>query len=451
MNKNKIILISIIILIFFSAFTIPTIIFITSVNSEPTWLYSTSDEVNSVDLSSNGDNIVANGMINGISVRRVLFFNKDSSIPDWDYQIDAYPSPGMLVAISPDGNYIAATDFYERIFLFEASSGIPLWNFTTVGPIETIALSDDGSYIVVGGHVGSTSTSNLYLFNRYSSTPLWSTTVGGSHVDISSDGNYIVSASTDTMHLFHRSSPIPIVNYTAPTHIYSIAMSSDGNYTAVGYHDYDIALYQTFLASPLWNYHTDGFIRDVDINEDGNYIVAGSSDDNVYLFHKSNSLPVWSYQTDDEVWAVSISEDANYIVAGSDDNDIYLFHKSESNPIAIISTSGNVRTVQISNDGNYFTGGNVEGEIYLVNRNIPYLKTDLIDLYMIFIQYFSIISALSITGIIILIYTIRAIRKRRKVYEQEVIEEEKIAIEFIDSLDKKYKKWEEEDEIKKKE
>ncbi|MFW9938627.1 MAG: WD40 repeat domain-containing protein [Candidatus Thorarchaeota archaeon] len=448
---NKKLLTIIIIFVFFSSFTIPTLILIIKANSTSTWKTLISCEVHSIDISSNGDSVVANGFITGNS-RRVLFFNRDSSIPVWDYPIYTHPSSDMLVAISADGNYVAATDLYERIFLFEALSGKLLWNFTTAGPIMTIAISSDGSYIVTGGNVGTTSTTNLYLFNKSSATPMWNKTGGGSHVDISSNGDYIVSAGTDTMYLFHRSSPTPIVNYTAPHLIYSIAMSSDGNYTAVGYHDYNISLYQSFSNSSLWNYHTDGFIRDLDISNDGSYIVAGSSDDNVYLFHKSDPIPIWAYRTEEEVWSVSISEDANYIVAGSDDNNIYLFHKSEPNPIETIITSGNVRAVQISDDGNYFTGGNLYGEIYKINRNIPYFKDYYIPgLFLIFIQYYSIISFLSITGISILLFTRKAIRKRRKVYEQEAIEEKKLAIEFTETLDKTFKKWEDEDEIKKKE
>ncbi|TFG04093.1 MAG: hypothetical protein EU539_11555 [Promethearchaeota archaeon] len=452
--KKKIIVVGLGVLILGSVLIIPTIIIISMANNPPSWIYTTDDEVASVDISANGEWIVANSIpITTLpSPRNLMVFKKESATIQWTFPISAYPSSGMRVAISADGNYIAATDFYETIYLFDTTSGTQLWNYTTTGAISTIAISHNGDYIAVGGHVGPTSTTRIYLFNKLSPIPIWNTTDFGYQVDISSNGEYIISANTEDMYLFHRSSANPVVNYSIPlssTLIYSAVISSDASRVAVGYHDYHLAVYPQLVETQSWNYHTNGFIYDVDISGDGSYIVAGSGDDNVYLFDSMSSIPLWTYQTGDEVWSVAISEDGNYIVAGSDDDSIYLFNRNFSSPLEIVSTNGNIRTVEISDNGRYSIAGNSEGEIFFLDRDNPYFTIDYLSFYMTFIQYYAIISALMIAGLVISTFTLRAIRKRREVYKEEILEEERLSIEFIESLDKEYKKWDEKNGTKK--
>ena len=87
--------------------------------------------------------------------------------------------------------------------------------------------------------------------------------------------------------------------------------------------------------SPEWKYETGWAVYSVAISSDGNYIVAGSGDDYVYFFDKNGNL-LWKYKTEGNVHSVAISADGNYIVAGSGGTDsnlnhygyVYLFDKN---------------------------------------------------------------------------------------------------------------------------
>ena len=63
----------------------------------------------------------------------------------------------------------------------------------------------------------------------------------------------------------------------------------------------------------------------VAISADGEYIAVGSGDNKVYLFGKDNSTQLWNYTTGSYVSSVAISADGEYIAAGSKDNAVYLF------------------------------------------------------------------------------------------------------------------------------
>ena len=78
------------------------------------------------------------------------------------------------VAISADGEYIAAGNADPEVTLFAKDSSTPLWSYTAGGDVRSVAISADGEYIVAGSW-----DDKVYLFGKDSSTPLWSYTTGG--------------------------------------------------------------------------------------------------------------------------------------------------------------------------------------------------------------------------------------------------------------------------------
>ena len=132
-------------------------------------------------------------------------FNEKSSIklsspgktPLWNYTTKGSVNQ---VAISSDGNYIAAGSNDNKTYLFDKSTSTPIWNYTIGGEVESIALSSDGNYIAAG--TGGLDN-KVYLFQRSSNIPIWNYSTGGviNSIAISSNGNYIVAASKD-LYLF---------------------------------------------------------------------------------------------------------------------------------------------------------------------------------------------------------------------------------------------------------
>ena len=86
-----------------------------------------------------------------------------------------------------------------------------MWTYSAGQNVNDVDISANGSYIVA-----SSWDSNVYLFNKTSSTPEWSYSAGDQMYDvsISDDGEYIVAGSRDYYsYFFHRSSNTPIWDY----------------------------------------------------------------------------------------------------------------------------------------------------------------------------------------------------------------------------------------------
>jgi WD40 repeat protein len=81
-------------------------------------------------------------------------------------------------------------------------------------------------------------------------------------------------------------------------------------------------------ANSIWSYTTGEILFSVAISSDGQYIAAGGKDNKTYLFSKDSSTPLWNYTTGGWVRTVAISSNGQYITAGSDDGKIYLFDKT---------------------------------------------------------------------------------------------------------------------------
>ncbi len=213
----------------------------------------------------------------------------------------------------------------------EADAGKePKWNYNTGDGVRSVAISKDGEYIAAGSW-----DNNVYLFDKDSSTPLWSYTTGNDvySVAISADGEYIVAGTYDDgVYFFDKDSSTPLWNYTTGSEVESVAISADGEYIAAGstHPDKKVYLFDKDSSTPLWNYTTEDYVWSVAISADGEYIVAGSADAKIRLFDKDNSAPLWSYTAGHYVNSVAISADGEYITAGSNDDKVYLFGKNSS-------------------------------------------------------------------------------------------------------------------------
>jgi WD40 repeat protein len=286
--------------------------------------------------------------------------------PKWSYTAEGWRVNS--VSISADGEYIATGSEDYGVYLFDKDSSTPLWSYETGMPVLSVAISADGEYIAAGSeHDG-----NVYLFDKDSSTPLLNYSTGDSvfSVDISADGEYIVAGSTDgKVYLFNKDSGTLLWNYSTGVNVWSVAISADGDYIVAGSDDDKVYLFGKDSSTPLWNYTVGDRVNTVSISADGEYVVAGSNDNSVYLFDKDSGTLLWSYSTGGIVNSVAISADGEYITAGSESNKVYLFGKDSSTPLWSYTTAGNaVNSVAISADGEYIMSGSDDHRVYLFDK-----------------------------------------------------------------------------------
>ncbi|KKL92117.1 hypothetical protein LCGC14_1887900, partial [marine sediment metagenome] len=241
-----------------------------------------------------------------------------------------------------------------------------------------LAMSSDGKYIVTIGGIGK----DIYLFNRSSSTPLWIYSANNwiYSLAISSDGNYIIAGgdteAAENVYFFNTSNSLdPLLwSYKAIGDILGLSISSNNSQIAVVTEYWDIYFFNKSSSTPMQIWSASGDVNTIRFSSNGEYIVAGGRDNNVYLYHWSNPTPVWNYTTEGRVNSVAISSDENYIVAGGESvvlgdiiGKVYFFEKSSSTPLWNYTFKGSVHSVVFSSDGKYFVVGSL-GENW--NRKI---------------------------------------------------------------------------------
>jgi hypothetical protein len=332
-----------------------------SSNSTPLWIYNTGINFAAVDISADGNYIVAGSYDNFL-----YLFNKNSSTPIWSYDGGA---DIRRVSISADGNYIAAST-YQKLCFFERTSSVPLW--IRSGGIDNIDMSSNGTYIV-------TETGNYVIFfNKTSSTPLWSYNTGEGiyEVAISADGSYMVACNgrdKDRVYLFHKSSSIPLWDYKAGQNVYSVDISSDGNYIIAGTGYRTVHLFERTNPTPIQNYDTPASAVSVSISSDGSYFTAGTdwgSDDRLFFYDKISNESIWDYPVSG-VNSVVISENGKYIALASGNTQLSLIYTCPPNPPSLTSDAGNPET-----DGSFNLSWSISGNFakFAIYTNTDYIN-----------------------------------------------------------------------------
>lgn len=239
----------------------------------------TGDNSYRVSISGDGQYIAIsnpNEYTNGGSVR---FYYYDSYINDWSltdqftYHYNTNIYGGKSIAISADGmwaavslphtnksSYIGQVNIYQR-------SGSPFWSYhSTIYPMdaglgyvtqtsfgECVAISEDGSRVVIGDHMISSYSGVVAVMEYNSSSGLWqlvgSVIYGqgtgnprfGVRVSISSDGNQIVASTENSNYVkaYEYASGTwsalgnDIVGVSAIGR-YDVRFSGDGNFLVIG-------------------------------------------------------------------------------------------------------------------------------------------------------------------------------------------------------------------------
>jgi len=250
-------------------------------SNKPLWSYMAS--VYTVSISSSGEYIALGtfgGESNHAKGDSVFLFKKESNKPLWQYK-----SEGNIhaLSISSDGNFVAAGDHCpsRRAFLFSKESNKPLFSYVTSkgSPVWTSAISSDGKYIVYGLD-GSDGFNNLFFFSSDKKEPLWAYPAKGwiRSVAISDNGKYLVAGSGEGhyVYLFDRNSAQPIWKYQAQNKVGCVDISANGDYFVAGSKDKKIYFFSKKDHHPLWSYQAKEWINTVAISADGNYLVAGT-------------------------------------------------------------------------------------------------------------------------------------------------------------------------------
>lgn len=368
----------------------------------------------SIAISQDG-NYIAAAKSNG-----VFLFSRSNPNPLWNYD-QAYSMD--VVDISYDGNYIVAGSWEGKLYLFNKFSSQPMWIYDAGygNSIIDVEISSDGAYIATSIYQVGT-----FLFQKESPIPLWNVT-GNTNMALSANGNYLAISTYSILFLYNTSNSVPLWSFSdADNSAIDPAISSTGEYILISNHSSSthtcsLMLFNYLSSTPIWSFEM-GYevqIMGIDISFDGNYIIAGTTPDNegrVYLFNKSDSIPLWDYKLGwFSSWStLKFSGDGEFILISEELSGFSLFHRSSSIPIwstpygyyGSISSSGKEIAVFELN------------KLFFFNSDNPILIEDF------FISYIIIFSLLGVISGFLLLFLLTKRHQRKKLLKEELIQRE---------------------------
>jgi len=311
-----------------------------------------------------------------------------------------YPSDTLDIAISKDGQYVAAVgkfwsdkwgDTVGQIRFYGRSSGTPLWTWTTEDfstgeKFFSVAISADGDSVVAGGM--------LHLFYwkdarsiRGAQEPTWqglnvvTDNLEGRCLDISDDGNYVVycgpredygiiyywsDAKTKT-----GSTVSATWDYSADDFFHAVDLSSSGDYVAAGFGS-NVGYWKNARTltgdpqNPDWiSTRPNDLVVDLAVSDDGNYVAAAARLDSIYYWSGASHLSgdpssTWEGKLETDFTSIDMSSDGDSVVAGTGHGEVHFWDGAttltDTPPPAWTATTksgGRIEDVEINDAGTY--------------------------------------------------------------------------------------------------
>ena len=345
---------------------------------EPLWIYETNHTVWSVAISADGQYVAA-----GNDGGEIYLLDREGT-PQWEPYVTGFSVTG--VAISSDGQYVVAGNVGGEIYLFDRSGNIPLWFYDSEYYVNSVAISADGEYVVVGNGWYSL-YGKVYLFHLTSGIPIWTYSRGYqvSDVAISADGQYIAAADGDHGAFLLNRDGYLMENYPLLSCL-EVTIAPDSGYMVVGRPMGCVDLFD--LDSTLqWTCDIGEIVTsdyEFDVSSDDRYIVVGifspqmiyGQGGHVYLLNGDGEL-LWYYRlSDDSVPSVAVSDGGCVVAVGArvpDEpavyavyNEVFLFNADGT----LLSTydfgaAGGGARVSISSNGKYIAASS-GNNVYLL-------------------------------------------------------------------------------------
>jgi tetratricopeptide (TPR) repeat protein len=245
---------------------------------------------------------------------------------------------------------------------------VETWRYTIEGYALDMDISMGAELIVIGGVIGE-NNGIIYLFDK-SGRLLWkyANPEPFSSVAISDDGNFIVAGSDDNQTYFFDRRGLLLWRYSADKKIRCVEVSEDGNMLVTGSDDNNVYFFDNSrrIKRFAWKYRFDNSASTVAMSKKGNYILAGSDDHGIYALDSDGQL-MWKHTAKGAITSTSVSKFADYLVAGSQDGSIYCFNIG-GKATWTLPTGGSVQDVAVDLRGTTIVAYSQDGILYCLDE-----------------------------------------------------------------------------------
>ena len=310
----------------------------------PTLIWDDTIGTNDLSLSKDGNYVaIASG-------KEVRYYHRSSGTPLWIKQLGTGPFVVLSVAISADGDCVAAGTSHPgggEVFFWNSartrttSTADPTWSSVNLGgsiDYRSLDISDDGNYIAAsgGGKVFYWANAKTKSGSDVGSSWNYDFTGAEGPIDLSSDGDYLAAACRCQEVAYWKNirflsgTQNPDWISTEPDNdVVDVAISDNGEYVAAAtqmdasVHYWANAKTLTGDPSSKWWGGQDVSFTSIDISSNGDSVIAGSEapTPQVYFWSGAQTLtgkpqsPTWTHTTDNGIHDVAISSSGDFMVA----------------------------------------------------------------------------------------------------------------------------------------
>lgn len=331
-------------------------------------ILETPSAVRAMAISPDGDRIAAGGEGNTVRI-----WDGRTGQP-LEVTFDGHRGTVRSVAFSPDSLLVISADD-EEIWVWDANTGKPVGAQSIAMPsVSGVAFSADGRRVVAGSWGDDSSPSgNVRIFDAMTGQAalpsIRTDSDGVASVAVSRDGRRIASGGAyGKLQLWDAATGEPLCASPADlgSAVYSVAFSRDGNRIVTGDVAGSVQVWDTdcqLLSRSLDAGGAVGYahsVYGVAFSPDGSRIVSGSYDRTVRVWDAYTGRPV-GHPLDghtDGVVAVAYTPDGQRIVSGSIDTTVRIWDADTDrildNPLA--GPGGDVLAVAARPDGSFAAG-----------------------------------------------------------------------------------------------
>jgi WD40 repeat protein len=275
------------------------------------------------------------------------------------------------IAFSPDGEFVLSGD----------SDGIAiLWKFDTGekvaqiayegGEVRTVAFSHDGRFFASGGcdyyyeadevcaggvHVASVETGKEVFTGAYDFRV--------NKIDFSPDGESVLSAGgernfeTGALIVWDVETGEEIERIPHDNEITSAAFSPDGNFVVTGRLGGIASVWDVETGKLITQISHEDDVMSVAFSPSGEFVASGSADGQVIVWSAFNDEEQSQVTHAGPIRSVAFSPDGQYILSGGDDGTAILSIASSGEIVATMSHGGVVNSVAFGPDGKFMVSG----------------------------------------------------------------------------------------------
>ena len=250
--------------------------FRSDLSGDPVWTYRANSTINALAMSNDGGYVVA-----GDRVGMVYLLVTDG--PYLRVHEHVIPTGVLSLSLSAPGA-LAATSSSGGLYFFPelASEYGYAWVFQIYTSFPQVAISDDASYIVVGGSDGY-----VYMLDG-SGQVVDQDRIGGSVSALSlssTSGRLVAGSTTGNVSLYEIGNGLKQLSSLRRLRpITSTAISRKGDRISISDLDGVISMFGDSLTTPLWSFEAGAIVHSISMADNGLVLAASSDNGNIYLF-----------------------------------------------------------------------------------------------------------------------------------------------------------------------